>query len=340
MAHPRALSLVPRGAAVVAAFAVAAAADRPVERSFDFTYTAALHNIPEGARKVAVWIPYPRSDAHQKITNIKVSCPYPARVTSDSEHGNSALYVEVDNPKEPSIKVEISFDVKRKEYVRRDFHRAEPGARDSKTVPARYLRPDQLVPLNDRIRKLAEEVTAKGTTDLEKARAIYGYVVANMKYDKSGTGWGNGDILWACDAKRGNCTDFHALFIGLCRAVGIPARFSIGFPLPERRGEGEIPGYHCWAEFFLRGYGWVPVDTSEAARHPDRKEYFFGAHDENRVQLSTGRDIVLSPRQAGPELNYFIYPYVEVDGAPFKDFTKKFTFRDHEAAQAMAGTHS
>ena len=82
------------------------------------------------------------------------------------------------------------------------------------------------------------------------------------------------------------------------------------------------------AEFYLKGYGWVPVDASEASKHPEKKEYFFGAHDENRVQLSIGRDIELSPPQAGAPLNYFIYPYVEVDGVPFKDLQKKFSFRD------------
>ena len=333
MAYPSRSLLIPLGAAIAAGLALASAPSRPAERSFRFTYTAALNNIPEGAKKVAVWIPYPGSDAHQEVTGIKVDCPYPTRVTKDPEYGNPTLYVQVENPREASFQVEISFDVTRQEYVRRDFHQVGKSNPDAKAAPARYLQADQLVPLNERIRKLASDVTAGKTGDLEKARAIYDYVVANMKYDKSGTGWGNGDIIWACDARRGNCSDFHALFIGLCRAVGIPARFSIGFPLPERRGEGEIPGYHCWAEFFLNGYGWVPVDASEAAKHPEKKEYFFGGHDENRVQLSTGRDIVLSPREAGPPLNYFIYPYVEVDGSPFKDLTKKFLFRDREVVK-------
>src|SRR5262245_44941693 len=303
MAQPRAQGRsvwgVALGSAVGLALAAQQPAPQPVERNFDFTYTAELHHIPDGAKRVAVWIPYPRSDDHQEISDVRVSSPYPTRVTSEPKYHNSALYIEVENPTKPSFTVEISFDVKRKEYVRRDFASAGAAARDAQDVPARDLQADRLVPLNERIRTLAQEVTASATTDLEKARAIYGYVVATMKYDKSGSGWGNGDLIWACDAKRGNCTDFHALFIGLCRAVGIPARFSIGFPLPARRGEGEIPGYHCWAEFFLRGYGWVPVDASEAAKNPDKREYFFGAHDENRVQLSTGRDIVLNPRQAG-----------------------------------------
>ena len=74
----------------------------------------------------------------------------------------------------------------------------------------RWLQPDRLVPLDEQIRGIAAEVTAQAETPLEKARAIYDYVVDTMVYDKSGTGWGNGDIYWACDVKTGNCTDFHA----------------------------------------------------------------------------------------------------------------------------------
>jgi len=155
-----------------------------------------------------------------------------------------------------------------------------------------------------------------------------------MSYDKSGTGWGNGDIYWACDAKRGNCTDFHALFIGLNRAVGIPAKFAIGFPLPPERGQGEIGGYHCWAEFYLKGYGWVPIDASEAWKNPDKRGYFFGAHDENRVQFTIGRDIVLAPRQVGDPLNFFIYPYVEVDGQPFQKVERSFRYQDRTSVDS------
>jgi transglutaminase-like putative cysteine protease len=70
---------------------------------------------------------------------------------------------------------------------------------------------------------------------LAKARAIYNYVIATMRDDKSGTGWGNGDVTWACTAKRGNCTDFHSLFICTMQAAGIPSRFEIGFPIPADR---------------------------------------------------------------------------------------------------------
>jgi transglutaminase-like putative cysteine protease len=160
------------------------------------------------------------------------------------------------------------------------------------------------------------------------ARAIYNHVVSTVKYDKSGTGWGRGDIYYACDARRGNCTDFHAIFIGYARAMGIPARFAIGFPLPADRGAGKISGYHCWAEFYAKGIGWVPVDASEAAKNPAKREYFFGAHDENRVELSKGRDVLLTPKQQGDPLNYFVYPYAEVDGKAYTSIETSYSFKD------------
>jgi transglutaminase-like putative cysteine protease len=61
--------------------------------------------------------------------------------------------------------------------------------------------------------------------------------------------------------------------------------------LPADRGTGKIAGYHCWAEFYAKGIGQVLVDASEAAKNPDKREYSFGAHDENRVGFSKGRDV-------------------------------------------------
>ena len=149
-----------------------------------------------------------------------------------------------------------------------------------------------------------------------------------MSYDKSGTGWGRGDALYACDAKRGNCTDFHALVIGMARSVGIPARFAIGVSLPESRGSGEIPGYHCWAELYIRDRGWVPVDASEGSKNPPKRDYFFGHHDENRLEFSRGRNLMLNPAQKGQSLNFFVYPYAEVDGRPHDTIERTITFRD------------
>jgi transglutaminase-like putative cysteine protease len=318
---------------LVAALALGAAPatpeGTPKTRSFDFTYKARVTDLPAGAHKVDLWLPYPASDDLQEVT-VAVSSPVPYEVLKD-RYGSSVLHLSLADPKQSEVGVELTARVVRRESLHHDLP-ATPAKAARPAEVERWMKPDRLVPLDDRIRALARQVTEGKKTDLEKARAIYDYVEKTMSYDKSGTGWGNGDIYWACDAKRGNCTDFHALFIGLNRAVGIPAKFEIGFPIPGDRGQGEIAGYHCWAEFYLDGYGWVPVDASEAWKHPEKKEYFFGALDENRVQLSIGRDLVLAPPQSGKPLNYFVYPYVEVDGKPFDKVTRTFAYKDEGAA--------
>lgn len=313
----------------------------PETRHFELTYTAVVEDVPQDAGSVRIWLPYPTDDEAQEVEVTGVSSPYPTRVETEPEYGNSILYVEVDEPDGEPIPIEIRARVQRSEKLRKDFDRAgtRAGAEDLPQEVARWLEPDALVPIDDRIREIAAEATEGAETDVEKAKAIYDHVIQTMRYDKSGEGWGRGDIYWACDAKRGNCTDFHALFIGLNRAVGIPAKFAIGFPIPPDRGQGEIGGYHCWAEFWLDGYGWVPVDTSEAWKDPDRRDYFFGAHDENRVEFTEGRDLVLSPRQAGDPLNFFVYPYAEVDGEPWGAISQSFRYRDvapEEAARSTA----
>jgi transglutaminase-like putative cysteine protease len=171
-------------------------------------------------------------------------------------------------------------------------------------------------------------VTQEKAQTLDKARAIYDYVFSTMRYDKTGTGWGRGDVLYACDAKKGNCTDFHSLFIAMARSQSIPARFEIGFPLPADKHSGEIAGYHCWSDFYVDGKGWIPVDISEAWKHPDKRDYFFGSHDVNRVQFSMGRDLRLNPPQQGKALNYFVYPYVEVNGQEYSNVSLAFSFAD------------
>jgi hypothetical protein len=87
-------------------------------------------------------------------------------------------------------------------------------------------------------------------------------------------------------------------------------------------------GYHCRAECFAPGNGWFPVDASEAAKDPSRREYFFGALDENRVEFSRGRDLVLNPPQQGEPLNYFVFPYAEIDGKPRAGIETMVSYRD------------
>jgi transglutaminase-like putative cysteine protease len=343
---PRRLSAFLLFLAGTAALAPLAAVDQPpaappqvvapAVRTFDLTYRAVVPELPAGAGKVDLWIPYPHSDENQQVEVLGVDAPAHYDVSTEPRFGNQVLHLVVDHPKDP-IAVELRAHVVRHEVVRKDLSRGAAHGRPNRDPAlAKWLTADRLVPLDERIRSLSAEVTAGATTDAAKARKIYDYVVDTMSYDKSGTGWGNGDIYWACDKKRGNCTDFHALFTGLARAAGIPAKFAIGLPLPPAHGEGQIPGYHCWADFWLDGYGWVPVDASEARKHPERRDYFFGDHDTDRVELTEGRDLVLAPKQQGPPLNYFVYPYAEVDGKPFAGVQQTFSYRDLPAATAPA----
>jgi transglutaminase-like putative cysteine protease len=169
-----------------------------------------------------------------------------------------------------------------------------------------------LVTLSPRVRSLSAQLTVDKSGMADRVRAIYDYVRTTLHYDKSGTGWGNGDTEWACDSKRGNCTDYHSLLMSLCRASGIPARFVIGYSVPSG-DHGGLSGYHCWSEVFIPHAGWLPVDASEASKDPRRKDELFFGLDGDRFQLTTGRDLHLPGAQAGT-LNYFVYPYAEVDG--------------------------
>jgi transglutaminase-like putative cysteine protease len=254
---------------LVGALGFAANLPAPRERSFSFEYAVTVKDILTGAHTVNIWLPAPHDDAFQRITNLHVDTGYRYEIATGTED-NRILHVRVADPKEPAIANSSANSA------------AEPAGLDCCLQPAR------LAPLDDTIWRWAREVVdaAGAKIDLEMARAIYNHVVATVKDDESGNGWGNGDIYYACDARRGNCTDFHAIFIGYARVVGIPA------------------GYR-WAEFYAKGIGWVPVDASEAAKNPPEREHFFGAHDENRVDLCKGRDVILVPKQQGAPLNYF-----------------------------------
>ncbi|RUM42640.1 MAG: transglutaminase [Desulfurobacterium sp.] len=268
------------------------------------------------AKLVEVWIPVPYENKWQRIKSIKVESPFPYLLQEEKEYGNRFIYIRKEGGLKEPVRVKLTVVVERDELK---------PEKNTSSVPLRYYLSDRLVPV-ERFREMAKRVTAGKKTALEKLKAIYDYVVSNMKYDKSGKGWGRGDALWACDAKRGNCTDFHSLFIALTRASGIPALFEIGFPI---NGDGEVKGYHCWVLAFPDGYTYG-IDASEAAKHPEKREYFFGHLCEKRIGITRGRDILLAPPQHGGRLNYIYKPYEEVDlqplnGLQFRVYVKKLS---------------
>jgi transglutaminase-like putative cysteine protease len=308
----------------------------PPARTFLFTYNFTVKNIPSDAKRVRVWIPVPPTDQHQTVRVLAVKAPVKTRMTQESQYGNRMVYAEIPNSVGGKAEFTLEYKVTRREYSRGDFAQLKRADQKPAVVPAsmtRLIAPDSLIPTDGKIKELAAQVTGSQTGAVAKAKAAYDYLFTNMRYDKTGSGWGRGDAVWACDAKRGNCTDFHSPFIGMLRVDGIPARFDIGFPIPEDKDKGDIAGYHCWAEFYAPKTGWVPVDISEAWKAKQKEDYFFGSVDANRVQFSTGRDVILSPKQDGPALNYFVYPYVEVDGQPYDKLDKQFSFEEAKSSK-------
>jgi transglutaminase-like putative cysteine protease len=301
----------------------------PKTRRVRVVYSADVREIPEQAKAGQLWLPFPPDNEQQEISNIVIKSDVPASVNTEPEYGNRILSLSTAAPGRQPLRVRVQFDVLRRENRNTAAITRRPRPdRPVEQIPVRWLERDALMPIDGKVRELAIATTRGRETRLDQIQAIYNHTVSTLKYDKSGTGWGRGDIAYACDAKRGNCTDFHAVFIGLCRARGIPARFEIGISLPADQPRGDIPGYHCWAAAYDREYGWIPVDCSEAQKHPELRDYFFGAHDEQRVTFSTGRDVRLNPPQQGERLNFFVFPYAEIDGRPHDKVDRKIQFEE------------
>ncbi|MVN78261.1 transglutaminase domain-containing protein [Hymenobacter sp. HMF4947] len=317
--------------ALLTTAAPATTAVAPRSRTFQLLCRATVPVPAAGTHTLELWMPVPHNDKSQDVRDLKIEAGAPYTIETD-QYGNQMLHLKPAAVPTAPLTVTLTARVTRREHLNLRATDDKAPVENEATDPnlTRWLAPDRLVPLDAKIKAQAQEVVdkAQATTPLAKARAIYEHVVSTVTYDKTGQGWGRGDIYYACDARRGNCTDFHAIVIGYCRALGIPARFSIGLPLPPQRGKGEIKGYHCWAEFFTKETGWVPVDASEAAKDPSKRAYFFGAHDENRVEFTRGRDLTLTPKQAGAPLNYFVYPYAEADGKPLENVERTYTFED------------
>lgn len=262
---------------------------------------------------VDIYIPLPTDVAGQEILVQSLQSSIAGRIGHEAAHGNTYYHLHRPAGDNTPVSANLRWTVKR-QAVGAQGEDLTPQEREQALAPDRLVPVDHeiLQPILADIRDMRRDTSPEAT-----ARAIYDWVVDNVEYKKVGTGWGNGDTFWACNERYGNCTDFHALLISLARSEGIPARFEIGFPIPADAKRGKIGGYHCWVHLFLPGRGWVPMDASEASKHPKKRELFFGGQPADRVRFTVGRDLVISPSSAKAPLNYFIYPYVEVGGEPW-----------------------
>jgi transglutaminase-like putative cysteine protease len=318
------------------------AADAPKERRGRVTVEVNMI-APADAKDVRVWIPYPVSDASQEITEVMVNGNYLLKeVHKDRSSGSSLLYVEWKGPAKERL-LAYSFTAKRREVLNRNLTAADAP------VPAdtfrEFLDLSWLGTTEHRIRAEAGRITAGRRTNLDKARAVYDWVVDNMRRDPNAKACGLCDVERLLAERMGKCADVHTVFVALCRAAGIPARDLWGIRLPKTREGDMTKMQHCWAEFYLPGRGWVPVDAAdvhkiiydrklsaeEAKKLPER-DYFFGSLDENRILLGTAHG-KLTPPQAGGPLVYFMYPYAEADGGQLGEdinfnFGYKITFQE------------
>jgi transglutaminase-like putative cysteine protease len=297
---------------------------RPAVRTFEATWVGTVLSVPAAAKRVDVWIPLPSDGPYQTVSDVKVDAPVAVTMGRDSA-GNRVAHLVLDRPEllGKDLEVKARYKVVRTEAV--------SGAlvdRQAPEDPSVFLAPNRLVPASARVKDLSNQLAAGKKDPTEKARAFYEYLVDNGTYEKTTPGWGRGDSERFCDVKRGNCTDFHSAFMALARAQGIPVRFFIGFPVGAAK-EGTVPGYHCWAEFWT-GTAWAPVDASDAAKtkEPVKKAYLFGNLDADRFEITTGRDLTLAPAQKDGPLNFFIYPYVEVDGKAYGETKIRLEYRD------------
>lgn len=277
--------------------------------------------------EVKLWVPYPISGDHQQIDDIKIQGNYTeAAVYTDREFQTPMLYIRW-GAGLASRELSFSFRAERQEVIRRDFPAMEGPWNTTDFAP--YLVPTSFGPVDGEVRELADRITRGEETVLGKARAIYDWTVENMYRDPETRGCGTGDVCALLVKPGGKCADISSVYVALARAAGVPAREIFGLRLGRTEREDVTTWQHCWAEFYLPGYGWVPVDPADVRKamlaenlklnDPKTKEYrayFWGGIDSYRVALSEGRDLTLNPAQQAGTLNYFMYPYAEVGGRP------------------------
>ena len=329
------------------------ACSQNVQRTFNFNYSINLEATNN--KKLELWVPIPQSNEVQSITNIKIDADgLDYTIENEKLHNNKYIYINDIEGTSIIKTIVISFDVNRIEHQNVEYDNVDPE---------KYLGSYLLVPTGASFSEIIEKNNLKKT----KIREIYDYVLSGMhygkpkaigdkyysdpwlssdekygskavsrdevvslykkaKYEKNNYTFGNGNSIYACDIGVGNCTDYHSYFISLTRTLGIPTRFHMGFPIPLD-SEGTVGGYHCWADYYVEGQGWTPVDISEADKAPEKANYFFGNITESRVEMMVGRDFILEGYGEGT-VNLFIYPLLEIDDEPSTSFTKHFSYKN------------
>ncbi|MBN2598463.1 transglutaminase-like domain-containing protein [Labilibaculum sp.] len=319
------------------------------ERNFEFNYKVSLP--ANSAQNIKIWIPIPTSNKVQNISELSIDTDLEYEMKKEQKNGNTYLYSAINGGLAKPTDINIRFRVNRKQMGNIDIEEINQS---------NALNSNRLVPVGGRF----DSIIGANAFSSKDMKAVYNFVLNEMHYGKPKAKnesdsyytslpdvikngitkdsvvnlyerskeyggeytFGNGNANYACDISVGNCTDFHSYFMSLSRSLHVPARFHIGFSIPLGN-EGNIEGYHCWADFSQNNNTWTPVDISEADKDAGKAEYYFGNLDENRVEFTQGRDLELENYKNGL-VNFFIYPLLEEDGKTSANYSKEFSFKE------------
>ncbi|MDB5875541.1 MAG: transglutaminase [Ramlibacter sp.] len=340
-------------------------AGRAQQRNFDprpgawrtFEVTTRV-DVMEPRGNTRLWLPIPSVNSDwQRSLESSYSSNGQVQMASDVHDGARMLYAEFDAAQAKPF-VELTSRVQTRNRAEDWQQRAV--ARDDAATLKYWTRATALLPTDGIVHTTAMEATRGARTDEEKARRLYDWVVANTYREPKVRGCGEGDIKTMLETGNlgGKCADLNALFVGLCRSVGVPARDIYGLRLaPSAFGYRELGGnsaslkgaQHCRAEVFLQAHGWVAMDPADVAkvmrqettewlkttRHPlvaPVSQALYGGWEGNWVAWNMAHDIAL-PHSKGPKLGFFMYPAGEnaegrFDSYSPDDFKYQITARE------------
>ena len=310
-------------------------APRPGQwRTFDVTTQVEILK-PAGVTRV--WLPLPSINSdYQKSLNNKWTAPgAQASVVEEGKYGAKILVVEFPvSVTKPTI--ELTSRVQTQDRAV-EWGRKSSAQEDAASLKL-WLEPTELMPTDGIVRRTAEEATKGMRTDRDKAQALYNWVVTNTYREPKTRGCGVGDIKAMLESNNlgGKCADLNALFVGLARSVGIPARdvygvrvapSAFGYKALSANSANITRAQHCRAEVYLAGYGWTAMDPADVAKvmreetstwiktasHPliaRVNQRLFGSWEGNWLAFNVAHDIAL-PEAKGPKLGFFMYPSAE-----------------------------
>jgi transglutaminase-like putative cysteine protease len=303
-------------------------------RTFEITTRV---EVLEPAGVIRAWLPMPsvkseyqKSLGDQWSGNAKVMKPL-----TDGSYGAGILYAKF-APGESTPVVELTSRVQTQDRAL-DWSKKITTQEDPPVLRT-WTKATELIPTDGIVRETALEITRGKTTDVEKVKAVYDWVLANTYREPKVRGCGVGDIKTMLETRRfgGKCGDINALFVGLVRSVGVPARDIYGIRVApsafgyKALGAGSAnisKAQHCRAEVFLTDYGWVamdPADVTKVAReetsdwlkvdHPlveAVRPKLFGGWEGNWLAFNTAHDVALPNATQGGKLGFFMYPQSE-----------------------------